>query len=172
VERAGVDRSRKAMLAAQLVLLVVDASLPVDDDDRRIAQSIDAEQVVLVRNKSDLGDDAGSREWAEGTGWPVQLVSAAAGAGIVPLLEEIGRHVHDDLGSEESVTMTRARHYEALRRSRASLCRTIEAIETKAFADMVAAELRDALQSLGEVTGEDAGPDILDRIFSTFCIGK
>lgn len=172
VERAGVDRSHRAVASAQLVLLVVDASTEPDADDRRIAKILANDPVLLVRNKSDLGDEASSADWARQTGWPVRLVSAADGSGMTRLLGDITAQVLGDAGGEEGVTMTRARHYEALRRARAALDRALEAIETKAFADMTAAELREALQSLGEVTGENAGPDILDRIFSSFCIGK
>jgi tRNA modification GTPase len=172
VEKAGVDRSHRAVAGAQVVILVVDASRAPDADDRRIAKILANDPVLLVRNKSDLGDEASNAEWARETGWPVRLVSAAAGSGIDRLLGDLTAHVLGDAGGEEGVTMTRARHYEALRRARAALDRALETIESRAFADMTAAELREALQSLGEVTGENAGPDILDRIFSSFCIGK
>jgi tRNA modification GTPase len=172
VERAGVDRTHRALATAQFVVMVVDASAPADEDDRGIANVITEDQVLLVRNKSDLGDNPAGRTWAEGTGWPVRLVSAVDGAGMGQLLDDLNVRLLGDAGAEEGITMTRARHYEALRRARGALDRSLAAIEAKAFADMIAADLRDALQCLGEVTGEDAGPDILDRIFSTFCIGK
>ncbi len=172
VESAGVERSRKALDAAHLTLLVLDGSEPPTEDDEAVAALVAERPRLVVRNKVDLGDDAVNRVFAERSGGAVQAVSALTGSGVPQLLDEVARAVGMNAGSDEGVMMTRARHYDALTRARAALGRAEAGYAERAFADMIAQELRDALGALGEVTGKGVGPEVLDRIFSTFCIGK
>jgi tRNA modification GTPase len=180
VEEAGVSRSKRALESADLALLVLEAPLPPAEDDRAVAALVadGARPLIVVRNKADLGDDDGTRRFSEelavcdgGTG-DALAVSARRGDGIDRLVETLSRRLSEAAGDDEGLTMTRARHYEALRRADEALLRAAGALEAGAFADMVAAELRESLGALGDITGDRAGDDILDRIFRTFCIGK
>ena len=172
VESAGVDRARRAAGAAQLSLLVLDGSRPPTAEDREAVALIASPPSLVVRNNSDVGDDPASAVFALGLGAPVLRTSAQTGDGVVDLRGRLAELLAAAAGADEGVVMTRARHYDALTRARAAFQRAREAVAAQAYADMVAAELRDGLDALGEITGESAGPDLLDRIFQTFCIGK
>jgi tRNA modification GTPase len=172
VESAGVERAAQAARTADLTLLVTDASSSPTEDDREASALVGEGKRLVVRNKIDLGDDAASRMFAMGLGNGVHDVSALTGRGIGQLLESVTDRIRGEEAADEGATMTRARQYEALTRAKGALVRARAALGDHAFADMVAAELRDSLGALGEITGESVGPDILDRIFSTFCIGK
>lgn len=175
VESAGVERARRAVKDADVALLVLEAPEPPSEDDRLVAALIDDRPVLVVRNKIDLGDDLTCREFAAqvaGTTGAVQHVSARRGDGLDDLLACLSGRIMAAAGDDEGPVMTRLRHYEALFRAEAALERATVALAGGAFADMLAAELRESLSALGEITGQSVGPEILDQIFSRFCIGK
>lgn len=185
VEEAGVARSKRALEAADLALLILEAPQPPAEDDRAVADLVRASgsrPLIVVRNKSDLGEDDGLRRFAEALAasgpepgscaGEALAVSARRGDGLDALVASVARRLASAAGDDEGLTMTRARHYEALRRADQALERAGAALDSGAFADMVAAELRESLDALGDITGHRAGDDILDRIFRTFCIGK
>lgn len=172
VEAAGVERARRAQSTADVTLLVLDGSEPPTADDRAAAALLTDRVSLITLNKSDIGAAPSCREWASSLGSRVVTISATRGAGLDGLIQQISQVVATSAGDDEGFVMTRARHYDALRRGREALERAGAALHEGAFADMLAAELRESLAALGEITGEAAGPDLLDRIFSTFCIGK
>jgi tRNA modification GTPase len=175
VEAAGVERARRTMAEADLTLLVLEAPGAPDEEDRRIAAELDRERLMVVRNKIDLGDDEAGRRFAEGLAGEtatVVPVSARRGDGLDLLVDRLAGRIGHAVGDEDGVTMTSARHLEALGRADDALARAAQALAGGAWADMVAAELRESLAAIGEITGEHAGPELLDRIFSRFCIGK
>lgn len=172
VERAGVERARRSAGSAALTLLLVDGSAPVGLPDREALGLLKERPALVVATKIDLGSHGGAADLADSLGIPVCAVSTLTGHGIRELQTHLGRHLAELAGAEEDMVMTRVRHYEALDRARGALARAEAGIGAGAFADMLAAELREALDALGEITGEAAGPEIMDRIFQTFCIGK
>jgi len=175
VESAGVERARRAVKEADVALLVLEAPEPPGEDDRLVAALIEGRPMLVVRNKIDLGDDATCREFAArvaGSDGAVLPVSARRGDGLDDLVARLSGRITIVAGDDEGPTMTCLRHYEALFRARAALERATGALATGAFADMLAAELRESLSALGEITGQSVGPEILDTIFSRFCIGK
>ena len=172
VESAGVDRARRAAESAQLSLLVLDGSQPPTPEDREAVALIAASPALIVRNKSDAGDDPAGAEFAGGLGAPVVRTSARTGAGVPELRARLAELLGAAVGADEGIVMTRARHYDALSRARSAFQRAAEAIVAEAFADMVACELREGIGCFGEITGQAVAPEILDRIFNSFCIGK
>jgi tRNA modification GTPase len=180
VEEAGVARSKRALESADLALLVLEAPRPPGEDDRAVADLVsgDARPLIVVRNKADLGEDlglarfAGELAKAAGNGGEALAVSARRGDGVDLLAGRLAGRLATVAGDDEGLTMTRVRHYEALLRADQALVRAAGALESGAFADMVAAELRESLGALDDITGDRAADDILDRIFRTFCIGK
>jgi tRNA modification GTPase len=127
---------------------------------------------LVARNKADLGDHPENAAFAAGLDTPTSVVSALDGRGVAELLAALAGMVERQAGSDEDILMTGARHDAALRRADAALARAQGALEAGACVDMPAADLREALDALGEVTGERAGPDVLAKIFSEFCVGK
>ncbi len=121
-------------------------------------------------NKSDLGTDAG---WSALAGEDEALpVSARTGEGFGDLRQAIREEVLGSGKEETGEVVTRERHVAGLRRAEEALLRALRALEAGEPGELVAFELEEALQALGEIIGQTAPQDVLDRIFASFCIGK
>ena len=170
VEREGVERARAAALTADLVIVVVDAAQPLDDDDRSAIDTLTTKEGILVLNKCDLLHGTAELN-AETRGQPRVLVSALHGRG----LSELRSRTMDQLPRPsliDGVGLTRERHRECLARAikHADTARALSAQGQPE--ECLAAELQGALRALGELLGESVSEDVLDRIFADFCIGK
>jgi tRNA modification GTPase len=170
VEREGVVRAEKAIAAADVVVVVLDASLPPTAADRGLLEATAARARVVVLNKSDL-----ALAWE-----PAQLpnpsvgVSAKTGRGIGELIRAIAIAAGVS-GPEELPHISNARQIELLGRSTEVLSRLEDALASlgsKVPEELVLADLRLAVDFLQEVTGKRTTDDLLDTIFSTFCVGK
>ena len=174
VEEQGVRLSRRHMEEADLVLLVLDRSEALDDEDRSIAALAGEQPVVAALNKADLprrltAGDANSLA----PGAPCVEVSAAHGTGIERLEEAVVQALHGKrLDGTEAAVVTRARHRDALVRAGEALGRAVKAAREGLAPEFVSVDLREALDALGEINGKTAPEAVLDRIFSDFCIGK
>src|SRR6266581_4392461 len=184
IEQIGVQRSRAAAESAEVVLFVFDGSEPLTEHDRRVSDELQTmgfggdggggRSLVLVINKADrpqrLEVAEVSKMWP---GAPLVVTSTLTGAGL-PRLEETvadivlaGKAVH-----RESVLVTSARHQEALRQAASHLQAALATLEEGLPLDFVSIDLQAAYHALGQITGETASEDLLERIFSEFCIGK
>jgi tRNA modification GTPase len=182
VERAGVERSREAARSADLLLLVLDSSEPLNDMDREAADELERlvgendlthAPVVAVLNKSDLPSVLYEREAA--TLPRVSRVihaSAVTPDGVAALEHVIAELIVGGEAQAGDVAIASARHEDALRRTEDSLGEVEHGLDERVPLDLISIDLREALAALGEITGETATEDILDRIFSEFCIGK
>ncbi len=165
VERLGVARSRAALAAADLALLVLDASAPPSDDDAAISALIDGKPTILVLNKIDLLTNDERRTTNNGHQISqfsaVVETSALTGAGVDDLASAITRVLLGGAAPAGDRMITNPRHRDAL-----------AAHARGAPPDLLAVDLTAALAAIGEVTGETVGEDLLSAIFSRFCIGK
>ena len=172
VEPAEVEGTRRSALAieeADLVLLTVDGSEPPFPEDEALRTTVSGRHYLLVTNKSDLGQDSSWDHWQDpDTRCPL---SALTGDGLSALRTVIRGTLLDD-SPGDGAAITQARHLHALRRADGSLTRAVAAVADGLPHELAAVELREALEALGEIVGETTSEEILDRIFSTFCIGK
>lgn len=180
-EQLGVERARRAAGEAELVLLVVDDSEPLTNEDReamREAGLNEAENLIAVVNKVDLEVGAVSTEDVRGlvaSDIPAVRISALTRDGLQVLEQRIVETVLGDAdgGLEmEGAVVSSARHEESLRRAGDAMAQAVEALGAGMPVDLVSVDLRESLQALGTITGETATDDLLDRIFSRFCVGK
>jgi len=189
VEQIGVQRSRAAAETADIVLLVFDSSEPLNKQDKRVSCELQAmgfgttpavdgsfashRTVIIILNKSDREQHIELNELRQL--WPNATfvsTSALTSQGLSKLEETIAELVlGGKILSSESVLVTSARHQEALRRAAEHLQAATSSLERVPL-DFVSIDLRAAYDALGEVTGQTASDDLLDRIFSEFCIGK
>jgi tRNA modification GTPase len=174
VERIGVERSRRALASADLVLLVLDRSAPLTEEDLRIAQLSHSRPTIVVYNKADLPEqlDAAPLLAAHPTVRAETTTSAASGEGLAQLGETVARSLLGEAALTGETLVTNPRHREALSRSVDHLRSAVAALELNVPVDLVAVDVTAAVQALGEVTGESVGEDLLSTIFSRFCIGK
>jgi tRNA modification GTPase len=170
IERLSIERSRQALEQADLVLMVVDGSQASTPEDEKIAALIGDKVALLVINKLDLpphGEIAllPNRRRAH--------VSALTGEGL-PELEQalVDLIFGGEVASAGLPLVSNARHEDALKRALQSLCDAQRAQDQNMSEDFVAIDLRAAINALGEITGETASEDLLEVIFSSFCIGK
>ena len=172
VERIGIGRARAALANADAILLVVDATQPAGDEDRALAQEVFAlaRPLIIVLNKIDLVTAVAAATHVDGAR-PACKVSAKTGDGLKELEAEMGALL---LGggrvSPDQGLITRVHQRDSLRRAADALERLLQ--NYGASPEFLSIDLRDALDALGEITGETTPEDILARIFSSFCIGK
>jgi len=171
VEREGVRRSLEALEEADLVLAVFDASAPLHAEDRTVIGKLGGRKAVAVMNKSDSPVMSAPPE-----GIPWVAVSALRGTGMDALRDAIrdAALAGADGGAEgvEGVMVTNARHKAALDAAAVRLGAAIEAMGAGAPLEITAMEVREALDLLGQIVGAVSTDEILNRIFSDFCIGK
>jgi tRNA modification GTPase len=175
VEEEGIRRSRERLTTADLAVIVLDSSEPLDESDRDLLDSSRFRPSLVVLNKSDLPglvDTAEIRRLARER--PIVETSAKTGAGLEELRRALGRAVRSLFPAPdgEHPILTSSRHADVLRRALAGLERAKENLEKKDPIDMLASDIREALSCLGEITGETVTEEVLDRIFSNFCVGK
>ena len=174
-ESIGIRKSMEALADADLVLVVLDASQPATVEDDELLRQTQNRPAIVVRNKCDL---AGSGPWSVANGQsstgPSRVhVSALTGEGISELRAEILRHIGGDSGRQaEAGFLTNVRHQGLVEDSLAALDIATGAVTAKVPHEMVLLDLYNALRPLDAVTGATTTDDILNLIFTTFCIGK
>jgi tRNA modification GTPase len=168
-EAIGVRKTRETLADADVVMVVLDASVPLRDDEGELIASLAGRRALVVRNKSDL--DAGADVPPD---LPLLSVttSALTGEGMPALRDALAELVRNPAGESESGILTSLRHFEAVSGAVTALGAAREAVGKKIPHEMLLLDLYGALRQLDSLTGETTAEDILNRIFSTFCIGK
>ncbi len=172
VEGEGIRLAREKLAIADLILFVVDGSRPPDEDDELILGDLAGRPCVVVRNKADLPQEPEQIQVADSLG--DLSISTRTGQGIEELLDVIHRIFikGEAIDSREYVALSRVRHRDALLDCRGRLELFLANIASGADLELLAIDLRDALSALGKVTGETTTDEVLELIFSSFCIGK
>lgn len=170
IELEGMRRSRLSLQRAELILHVLDGSGPLTEQDNRFLVEFAAKKRVLVRNKADLPRRLQlPPEFKE----PVLDVSCLTGQGLEPLKDAIKALVWSgELRADMLEVMINSRHEDALQRTKTALGHTLEGLRSEHTLEVIAMELRIAANAVGEVVGKTTTEDLLDSIFSQFCIGK
>jgi len=170
IEEIGVQRTHRAMADADLLLVVVDGSTELTQEDQTVLSQANKVTHIVVVNKSDLSQTVSLGRKLNG--YKVVHLSALTGAG----LDQLTTAILEPFGSVDSeavgLLITDSRHYDLLRRAQSYLESSMELLEQNASEEVVLVGLHNALKFLGEITGETTTEDILSEIFSTFCIGK
>ena len=186
IEQEGVRRSRESLAKAEFVLHVLDASEPLTEADESYLAEFAGKKRILVRNKIDLpqklklpekvGRDVliAPRRAAESPPYPQMVdVCCLTGQGIECLKDAIKELVWSgEIKAEMLQVMINSRHQDALNRARAAAQRAADALRVDMTLELVAMDLRIAANAVGEIVGKTATEDLLDSIFSQFCIGK
>lgn len=170
VEKIGVEKTKQFLTEANLILFVVDASEGMTDDDRGILEIVDREKTLLIINKVDIaGDELDSKLY----GIPHVEISALKGEGIEKLEEKIEQMVTGGKAViPDSVIISNVRHESILVRARSHMEEFRSLLGESVPPDLLSIDVRAAWEALGEITGSTVTEDLLDRIFSDFCIGK
>jgi tRNA modification GTPase len=172
IEQEGIRRSRETVAQAELILHLFDVSEPFTGQDEKHLKLFAHKKRIIVRNKVDLPP-----ELAFPTGMlpgsPVVDVCALTGGGVESLKDAIKNLVWaGEITAEMLQVMINSRHQDALRRAREATVRTLDALRGDLTLELVALDLRIAVNAVGEIVGKTATEDLLDMIFGQFCIGK
>ena len=182
VEKIGVDKAKSHADQADLLIYVIDASAPLDENDNEILQLMKGKPAIILLNKSDLNMVVGKSEVQEAyyqsngensENIPIIEVSAKHQQGI-DLVEQTLKDMffEGNLAFNDEIYITNVRHKTALRDACDALNRVRDSIHGKMPEDFYSIDLMDAYEALGSITGETIGEDLVNEIFSKFCMGK
>ena len=173
VEKIGVGKARQMAEDADLILYVVDSSMPLDENDQEIIELLKGRKSITIYNKTDLTPVVDIEFLKEKTASPVIPISAVEETGIGQLEDEIRRmFFQGELSFNDEVYITNARHKAALEEALESLKLVKNSIEMGMAEDFFSIDLMNAYESLGRIVGESVGEDLVNEIFSKFCVGK
>lgn len=176
VERIGVELTQQSMDTADMVLLVLDSSQGLAAEDMDLLDSLRDRSVIVIFNKTDLLPDNEAESAATQLSRQLSVLvvptSASTGTGIELLENKIAELLGLMNTGAESVTVTNIRHESSLKSAAQSLGHVLSSVDAGEPIDLLSGDLNAARISLGLITGETASEDLLDRIFSEFCIGK
>lgn len=175
VEKIGVERARKAAMDADLIIYVVDASVPLDDNDQMIFEMIHEKKSVILLNKTDLPSVIKEDDLLKMTGKDsVMIRTSTKDATGIDLFENTVKDMFftGRINPDQEVVITNMRHKEALLRTLESLKQVKKSIENHMPEDFYSIDLMSAYTSLGSIIGEEVSDDLVNEIFSKFCMGK
>jgi tRNA modification GTPase len=172
IEQLGIERTRRAIADADLIVAVLDGSQPLIDEDEEIVREASNNRCVIALNKSDLEGFCSNNARQADDNLVSISVSAKTGKGLDALCAEIIKPFTAGYQDESSFVITNARHYDLLRRTSEALQAAQGLIQENVSEELILANLYEGLRFLGEITGETTPEKILSQIFSTFCIGK
>jgi tRNA modification GTPase len=173
IELEGIRRSRESLASAEFILHVLDASEPLTDADKIYLKEFAGKKRILVVNKIDLPGKLELRPQLITHHSSLITVSSLTGQGIEALKDAIKNLVWaGEIRSEMLQVMINSRHQDALNRARITARQATDALRADATLELVAMDLRIAANAVGEIVGKTTTEDLLDSIFSAFCIGK
>lgn len=174
VERIGVEKSRRILNEAELAIVVLDGSAPLTEEDFEILELVKGRSYVIIINKSDLGSaNIKNSLTGEFKNAPVIEISAKTGAGLDVFTGWLQKLVYgSDKHLGDGIYVQNARHENLLKNSLASMQDALSAAEAQMPYDCIMIDLRNAAGFLGEITGDTVRDEIINEIFSKFCIGK
>ena len=174
IEKIGVDRAWEYAMNADLIIYVVDASKELDENDDKILDLIRNKNTIILLNKSDLDTVVTAGMMKERAGnIPVISVSAKEEQGIRELEEMVKEmFLKGEISFNDQIYITNERQKNALSDALESMKKVIQSIDDGMPEDFYSIDLMDAYESLGSITGESVGEDLVNEIFSKFCMGK
>lgn len=170
VEKIGVERSKEKIEEADLVVLMMDSSREVDDEDKLIIDAVKDKKYITLLNKIDL-----NRKISDdiiGNLRNIIEISAKNEIGIDDLKDKIKELFFDGEIDSESLIISNTRHKQALYRALENCTIALEKIKSNEFLDLISIYITSGMRALGEITGDELEEDLLNKIFSEFCVGK
>lgn len=174
VEKIGVERSKKAIEQSDLVLLVLNAAESLTKEDLELIRLTNDKKRIIILNKTDLEEKLDRKELAEiSENAPVYATSILKNEGVEALEEAISKLFFNGIeNSQSTVMVTNARHIALLKKAQNSLDSVLEGISSGMPVDLVQIDMTETWNLLGEITGESYEDELLDQLFSQFCLGK
>ena len=174
VEKIGIEKSRQIADEADLVIAIFDISKDISKEDKQILKIIENKNAIIVLNKIDLlkNNRDINKEYLK-LNKKIIKISALNKEGIEDLYNEISNMFKfNELKNDNEIIITNIRHKESIKNSIKNINEAIKTLEDNMPIDIISINIKDALESLGEITGENVSENIINEIFSKFCLGK
>ncbi len=174
IEEIGVNKALKIMEDADLILAIFDNTRELDDEDKEILKKLKDKKAIILINKTDIQKEnlQENKDIIE-TNKKIINISAQTGIGIHELYDEIEKMFQlNEIDSSKEIIITNMRHKNQIVLAKKSIEEAIEAVKKRYPIDMIAIPMRQCLEELGKITGENVSEDIINEIFSKFCLGK
>lgn len=170
VEKIGVEKSKEKIEEADLIILMLDISRDIDEEDRIIIDKIKDKKYIVLLNKVDL-DRVITQDIINNLNNKIRI-SAKTGKGIDDLKKEIKQLFFNGKISSESLIISNSRHKQALYRALENCDIALNKVKANEYLDLISIYITSAMKALGEITGDELEEDLLNKIFSEFCVGK
>ena len=170
VEKIGVERSREKIDEADLIVLMLDSSHPLEIEDREIIDKVKNKKYVVLMNKNDLEKKISDEDIKDLKN--VIYISAKTGFGIDELKEKVKELFFNGEVDSESMIISNNRHKQALYRALENCQEALDRVKSNEYLDLISIYVTSALKALGEITGSELEEDLINKIFSEFCVGK
>lgn len=170
VEKIGIDKSKEKIEQADLVVLVLDVSRELDNEDKKIIEYINDKNYIVLLNKTDLDVKLNNDE-INNLNNKINI-SALTGLGVDDLKDKIKKMFFDGKIENQSLIISNNRHKQALIRAVENCNEALERVKLNEYLDLISIYVTAALKSLGEITGSEIEVDLVNKIFSEFCVGK
>ena len=172
VEKIGIEKAKEIAEEADFIIAILDSTKPIDEKDKKILKMVEGKNGVILLNKIDKDKNI-LKEDENLKGKNVIEISAKEGIGITKIYDNIIKEFHlGNLEVKDDVFITNVRHKEQIKKSIISIEEAIHTLEKKLPIDIIEINIRDAWESLGEITGESISENMIKEIFSKFCLGK
>ena len=174
VEKIGIEKTKEAFNSADLVILILDSSEDLTDEDRQIMEYLDERHALVLLNKQDLGSVQDMQKLQAALP-KAQIIetSLLTGEGLEAVEDAIEQMVYQgDITQQNSVIISNVRHVDLLRRGQQSLDDALAMTGRREALDFIEVDVNSAYEALGEIIGETVNDDILNEVFSRFCLGK
>ena len=174
IEKIGVEKSKKLIDSADLIIAIFDISEKFDSDDMEILKLIEDKKAIIVLNKIDIKNENSDFETRlSGLNKPIIKISAKEQIGFNNLYNEIKNMFElNEISNNNEVLITNERHKNQIIKAKNHINEAINTIKNKMPVDIISIYINEAMQDLGEITGENVSENIINEIFSKFCLGK
>lgn len=174
VEKIGIERTKEAFNNADLIVLIIDASRPLTDEDEDILTRLESRKSLVLLNKTDLGNAVAPRDITnKSPNSDIIETCLIEGKGIDEIEDKIEALVYGGkLTQKDSVMVNDVRHEELLRKAEQAVCDAAAITRSQEALDIIEIDIREAYDRLGEIIGETVSDDVIDEVFSRFCLGK
>ena len=170
VEHIGIEKSKKAILDAELVLLLLDATDDISSEDKALIDMVQNKNHIILINKIDVGNKISKDMFDDGN---VIEISIKNGIGLEDLEEKIEEIFNiSKLETDDNVMITNSRHQALILNAKNGLKNALNSVKTGLPLDMISIDIQEAIQKLGEITGETVSEEVINGIFAKFCLGK
>lgn len=172
VEKIGVDKAIEIAKNSDIIIAIFDITKELNKEDEKILELLKAKKAIIVLNKVDLNKRANIRKIKE-QNLPIIEISTRTREGIDKLYEEISNMLKlKDIGNDEEIIVSNLRHKSLIINSKNNLKKAKETIENNMPIDVISSYMKEIIEELGKITGQSVTEDVINEIFSKFCLGK